>query len=51
MSDPEEHKVNATNGSKEGVISLLQVCAELSEGLPEDRRYDVSVEIEEHTNE
>jgi len=51
MSDPEEHKLDATNGSKEGVISLLQVCAELSEGLPEEKRYDVSVEIQEHDNE
>jgi len=47
----EEHKVNATDGSKEGVVMLLQAALETAENIPEHKRYDVTIEITEHNNE
>ena len=50
MSDKdvtEEHKLEATDGSKSGVLALFNAVHETVEELPEHKRYDVSIEITE----
>ena len=51
MSELEEHhKVSASDGVKAGVVTLLEVAKQTAEELPEGRRYDVEIEISEHTD-
>jgi len=51
MSELEEHhKVSASDGVKRGVVALLDMAKQTAEDLPDDRRYDVEIEISEHTD-
>jgi hypothetical protein len=47
MSEKERHKVNATDGAKSGVVSLLNAATACAKQLPESKRYDVTIEITE----
>ena len=53
MSDEtrENHKINASEATREAAVSLLDVVMHVAEELPEDKRYDVSIQIEEVDNE
>ena len=52
MSDePEHHEINASEATQDAVVSLLDVVTHVAEELPEDNRYDVSIQIKEVDNE
>jgi len=53
MSDEtrENHKINASDATQDAVVSLLDVITHVAEELPEDKRYDVNIQIEEVDNE
>ena len=48
MSDvKEEHTVEAQDGSKRGVVSLLEAMTKAAKEMPEGKRYDVTIDITE----
>jgi len=49
--DPEDHTVDATDATQNAVVSLLDVMTHVAEELPEEKRYDVSIQIEEASDE
>ena len=52
MSDePEHHEINASEATRDAVVSLLDVVMHVAEELPEEKRYDVSIQIKEADNE
>jgi len=52
MSDePEHHEINASEATQEATASLLDVVKHVAKELPEEKRYDVSIRIEEVDNE
>ena len=52
MSEQKEHfEIDATEGDKSGIVALLDAALQTAEKLPEDRHYDVLIEVEEHNND
>jgi len=47
--DPEDHTVDVL--LQNAVVSLLDVMTHVAEELPEEKRYDVSIQIEEASDE
>ena len=44
----ESFNIEATDGQKAGVLTLLYVAKQTAEELPDGKRYDVTIEVEEH---